>query len=327
MNRRNVERNVVVQPTTEVIWNWNAASTEATLAPKEQWEVHTQYRWSIPSRTESLSGLYMQKSREGTFFTGADCLSPSLIRVVPATQTDDMFLEQTELGYRDVLLAEFSEEITPGTLEDAWQIQPGMEGLITAVAPSTYVFLPETGWRMNTEYRLTIDSRITDMAGNAMLTPYTAVLVPAIPLQRVTAVTVAWDTGSVVFDDVHFNTFAPLTTGVLDVAGEAGNHVEIAFSEPLEEPQASALAQKVTISPYFPDSIGTTPAIESLSWTNSTTLSISFVGYDRPTAAQGQEESWYYKLTIPGGMETSINRYGSFLEEDIWMLMEIPPKE
>ncbi len=327
MNRRNVERNMIVQPGTPVTWNWNADSTEATLAPKELWEIHTLYRWRIPSQTESLSGLHMQQSRKGTFFTGADDISPSVIRMVPAAEAGDTFLEQTGLGYRDLLLVEFSEEIAPGTLEEAWRIQPGMDGVLTAAAPFTYVFLPDTGWRMNTEYRVTIDSRLSDMAGNTMLTPYTAALVPDIPLQHVTAVTVAWDTGSVVFDDTQFNTFAPLTTGVMDVAGDAGNHVEVSFAEPFEEPRASALAQGVSIHPYFPDSITATPAVESLNWTTPTTLSISFAGYDRPTVAQSQEEKWYYKLTIPGGREATVNQYGSFLEEETWLLMEIPPEE
>jgi hypothetical protein len=325
MDPESVEQAMTLLPASSVACSWNEEQTEAVFVPGNGWTLLTHYRWKLAPQAKSRDGLLLPRAREGSFFTGEDATPPRIIRTVPAVESDGTYLELSGLGYRDALLIECSEAIDQHSLTRSVSISPHIPGTFTAVSATTAAFLPATGWTMDTVYQLEIGTGLHDTAGNRMLYPYSTTVRPDIPLQRITSIFVDWDEGSVEFGEPQFNTFAPLTVGVLEVAGELTNHVEIRFAEPIDAAKADALAGAVSLAPYFPKSIEGLPVIESLSWLNSTTLSLTFTGYDRPTSTEDSVERWLYKLVVPGGSELSLNTHGSFLKEETWILLHMPP--
>ncbi len=146
-----------------------------TLTPDERLQSLTEYRVSV-SGVRDRAGNLMTETASASFTTSqfVDRQSPQILSLTPNdfdTDADEGFA--VNLPVR----VQFSERMSPATLTNSnftvfdQSISRIVEGMIQVDADgSTAAFVPNENWAVGRTYRVSLNNRVTDIAGNRLST-------------------------------------------------------------------------------------------------------------------------------------------------------------
>ena len=320
-----------INPDTEYTVTWTD-NRNLTITPDEQWENLNLYTVRITTDTTDTTGLALTEDTEFTFFTNEDSINPAVdeilvcgndwIAVPPFPEIIGTTLNQ--IGYKDVIKINFSEEMDQEKTLEAFTLTPSVTGTKTWVYDVNalewfLVFIPETGYTMNTEYTLIIKNTAEDIYGNPSLGDYGNPF-PGEPIRfnpsplGIPILTVTSITGN------GFAAAPPYSTDTsqgINIVAEECTFV-ITFSEDFISPdEKTATQQKINISFVLGEPAGS-PSISSLAWLANNSIRITYTGF-RPEALPNE---YYYMLEIKGEENGIKNTEGSFLVEDVNQLLK-----
>ena len=158
------------QGTTAVTGTVAYAGVTATFKPISPLAVSTLYTATINIGATDLAGNALATAFVWHFTTGAapDTNSPTVSFIVPSIAATDVATNQQ-------LAAVFSEAMDPLTISTAtFTLQQGITAVTGTVAYAgvTATFKPISPLAVSTLYMATINSGATDLAGNALATPF-----------------------------------------------------------------------------------------------------------------------------------------------------------
>ena len=312
-----------VIPECKISTAWNAENSAVTVSAQNGWGPHTVYTWKFAKTVTGKNGVPLGDAYAGTFVTQADTTPPSVQSVRPAAYLAGTFLDQPSFGRDDLIKLVFSEEVVLQSLRDAFSLSPPLSGRFGKAGDREIIFFPEAPFTMNTEYTVTIDTRLHDGAGNYPAEPFHYSFIPDIPEQQVESVRFLEIAPVVELDRDRFRS---QEFPVVELAGaepDLSQTVEVLFSRPYGEPYRSRLTRAITCTGYFPAAVSD-PALELASWDGSDTrLLLKYSGFEKSPAGTGTS---LYKLTIPGGKSLTENQDGSFIPEEIWIIFKTAPE-
>ncbi len=299
---------------------WNGDFSAASVTPEERWEPNTLYTWSIDDTAEAGSGEPLASAETGRFITRTDTVPPRFVSLLPARQTGGSYLEMPSLARDDVIKITFTEDVDTESLDSAFTVRPALPGSFSRIASGVLIYTPENFFVMGAEYFITLGTEVEDRAGNRMQEEVRLSLRPGIPPQEVLMVRFTGAAVHTLFPDDWGLPVFP----VIDFTGggpEYTQTVEIELAEPMEEPFRSVFTRGITLEAYFPPSL-LSPVIENITWgPGNSDITFQAEGFVKSPPAPGPEKA-LYRLTIPGGPDLSINRNGSYLEEEVQIIIE-----
>jgi hypothetical protein len=231
-----------------------------------------------------------------------------------------------QIAYGDSILLTFSEDVDLPTLETACSLTPSVAGTFHHVTANEYVFVPSDSWTMSKQYVLAISTDLKDLAGNPLTSEYRNVFTPNIPVQTVTEIDLD---GSLDPAATPYQIIPPFATSPYSVPWDPTATLDddlsliitIKFSQPYDEAHQATIANAVQLTGDYPSDV-TTPVITSETWLGSnTSFVISFTSLMHSDSATTPTTWRYYRLTIPGGPDQSMNQNGSFLEAPVTIVL------
>lgn len=312
-----------LRPDQETRLAWNTAETEVTVTPDPEWVNNTVYEAELGTGIRDALGIPLAAPLTCTFYAAQDLISPEVSEVVPAFRDwEALFPTRTGLGlddleYRDVIKIVFSEEMDAEATAAAVLLDPPLALFRVWTDADTLVLVPETGFEMAREYRLTVGGEAPDRSGNTLSAAYTTRFTAAIPeltLESLNGPGPAFPLTQFSGDqavDIDVGAGPVYTCTFTFAFGGAG------FPTDAEK---LAAQQLIVLRGLFP--AGTfDPAAMGYGWVGERILEITFTGFAAPDPAL---ES-YYMLEIPGGPGGLTNAAGSFLAADVRQLLRVKP--
>jgi hypothetical protein len=295
--------------------SWNGAADTAEVRPARQWEPMTSYRWTVSSELRDAAGVPIAGEYAGSFIVQEDTTPPRLLGLTPAVLVDGIFYDQDDFGLTDPVRLTFSETLDLPTLQSGFSISPEVPGRIESLGGGEYVFFPETPYTPAEEHLISLSADIEDLNGNRMGTKIFRTFTPIVPPQSVLSIDSSGLSSAITeFGRVHPEPAVP---------GGPDNLLDfiITFARPYGPRFRPAVTESITCFAVFPPGGPVNPILETVSWDpGGSVLVLTYLGFER-SAADGPGRN-QYKLAIPGGAETSINQDGSYLKDDVWIIVE-----
>jgi hypothetical protein len=317
-----------VSPATDFRVSWNAGRTAATISPVVRWEAEELYTWTVALGCKSETGIAVAHAWSGTFLVQADATYPAVLppgrAVVSGALITPLPGGLSELLRGDSMVLRFSEDVDLATLETAFSLSPAVAGTLRRVSPGTFVFVPAEDWTMGQEYVLAISTDLEDLAGNPLRSPFRQVFTPAIPAQAVTEIDLAGTLSDApVYHGAQLNNSIPWMLNW--VAGAPPDDALVLtatlhFSQPYDVASPPIVVSAVRFAGWYPDSV-ISPQVTQVSWIGPQTVSISYIGFAR-SANTPSLHRLYYRLTIAPGVEMTGNQDGSYLKDQVTLLLE-----
>jgi hypothetical protein len=138
----------------------------ATFIPARNLIPNTRYAASITTEVTTISGTHLKALQQWNFTTGAiaDSVAPSINAIFPAYASDGVALDRK-------ISATFSETVDSLSITlSTFSLHHGtsaVSGTIRCNGPIA-TFIPADNLAPNAIYRVTVTTRVTDLAGNAM---------------------------------------------------------------------------------------------------------------------------------------------------------------
>ncbi|MBN1646596.1 MAG: Ig-like domain-containing protein [Spirochaetales bacterium] len=303
------------------------------IIPETTWTNLKTYSWEIGSEYRDNLDIPLLQACEGSFIVIEDTEAPVLTQLAAVCDIDigtetpylqrpastENLLENT-VQYHDGLLFGFSEAVQFDVLHSPVRITPAIQGSWYDLDPSSFLFVPESGWTMDQEYTVAISDDLTDMYDNALYMEEPVIFIPDIPLLEIISI----DTGSLHLgpDDYHYENSVDVEL-VRDIAEPTEYYqiFEFTFSRPFLTPEEKqdALDSISFCRKFGGSSGGEYIGIRGISWGPlDNHVSIIWTGMKGDPSS----EQIFYELSIsegPGGLH---NSEGSFLKEAVNILLQ-----
>lgn len=226
---------------TAVTGTVSCTGSIATFTPSAPLAVNTLYTATINTGAQDLAGTPMVANYVWTFRTVPAPTPPTVISTVPVRLATDVPINQ-------VLLATFSEAMTPSTIDATTFTLTGPGAVVVAgtvsyvAAGSVAIFTPTASLAPNTLYTATITTGVEDLTGTAMtsnyvwtfttaaapiITPPTvtstipANLATGVPLSQIVSATFSKAMNPATINSTTFNLTGPGTTVVTGLVAYA----------------------------------------------------------------------------------------------------------
>lgn len=295
--------------------SWNGEGSTAEVRPEPQWEPMTRYRWTVSSELRDAEGVPIADEVTGSFVVQKDTTPPGLLGLTPAVLIDGVFYDQSDFALNDAIRMTFSERLNISTLQSGFSISPDVSGRVENLGGGEYVFFPETPYTPGEEHLITLSADIEDLNGNRMRTKVTRAFTPIVPPQSVLSIESSGLSSPITdFGRVHPEPAVPTgPDNLLDFI--------ITFERSYGLPFRPAVTGSITCYAVFPPGGPVNPTLETVSWDpGGTVLVLTYIGFERSAANEPGRNQ--YKLTIPAGPATSVNQDGSYLKDDVWIIVE-----
>ncbi|MEW5814661.1 MAG: Ig-like domain-containing protein [Spirochaetota bacterium] len=314
MNRESFKNGFSLNPAAEHEEAWDLSSKLVTINPKKQWNNLAVYTWQLNEKLKSAEGLTLPELYSGSFVVQEDSSAPDVFDIGPGDPVIVSRLpgDLNKLRYRDIILMVFTEDVTIESLSSEFNLNPTVGGSLQRLDIAQFAFLPEQGYTMDTLYHLTIGKGVQDLSGNSMLFDYDTWFKPDIPLQKVTLI--RNNPGPDFLPPYNSETAVSV-----DFSGPDNTHTfTIQFSRPFSDAFRAKTVPLITCQPFFPPGL-LTVNLENAGWNpGGNEISLTWSGFTKSTVQQTN----YYKLFIKGGADGVINSDGSFLKEDVRLVLK-----
>lgn len=225
---------------------------EMVFSPARSLIFGGKYYVVVDSSAEDIHANNLKDSYEIQFYTGNEIGEPTVVSHTPA-------YGELVLSDNTPIVVEFSEDLLPESIYDGFSLSPDVSGEITLVGGRNLVFTPFREYNYGTQYTVSLNENIQDLAGNSLFEPYsfsftigddfirpqitsvTAELIPLVENTRISGVSKN-DTITILFSEeidaqslssgILISPSAPrlISTSLVGTATEA----VITFTEPLD---------------------------------------------------------------------------------------------
>lgn len=316
MDRKSVETAFSWDTGSEKIFSWADNDTLFTVSAPKPLSPWTVCRWSIGAGAASAVGVPLYREVKAYFVTDADRSRPAVERVYPVLWSNGAWvdaLRPIETGFTadTSIFISFNKDMDTESVRRAIRIEPSLSGRVEEISASRFVFIPETAPKIGERYALIISADTADISGLKLGSEYRVYFTPDIPFLRVMSLSSANMTLTTAPDPRNG---AEFTVNIVKTgAGGVGIlSVRLRFSLGFTEKAKLDLPFLVSLSGFFPD-ILTPVSLQSAHWTSADTLSLTWNGVKGGSAA----EPYYYKLTLPGGINGAANGRGSYFQDEL----------
>jgi hypothetical protein len=284
-----------------------------TRSPLAPWTV---YRWNLGNGAKSREGVPLLKAPPARFITGEDRLIPRVVKVFPLrfaggswqSRGDDL---ANGLGFGERIGVEFNKDMEAAGLLRCLRFEPSLPGRTEQLGPRSIVFIPERELEPEKTYTLRVSADTRDAGGLKTGTEYSAFFRADTPPLEIIALKIdkAAPINLAVFDRRTAHP-VPVLPAVKDL------RLSLRFSQPFSPEAQAAAALRVSLEPFFPDSLPSL-GLRCAYWLSDEVLRLEWEGLD-----PGITEPHYYRLSVPGGRNGAANGKGSYLKEDFYLYLE-----
>ncbi len=309
-----------VSPEKEYTLTWENENKEVIIDPLEKWENLTSYTFSFSSDICCTQAMPLEEESEITFYVDSSHTNPQVISTETAMRDiassfPALSQDLDSIKYNDAIKIVFSEDMDKESTESAFSIEPYTAGRKMWIGKKTLIFLPETFWRWEEKYRLSISSSAESENGITLAEKYSESFTADISELHLSSLDGKADDGFPI-SSFSESSFMEITTD--PVAPYTYNFI-FNFSESFASDNDKLKAQDSTnISCVFPPD-GTSPFPRKYIWLSDTSLSVEYSGFTPYNSISNIH--YYYLLKIKGGAGGIINSMGSYLSEDIKQLL------
>jgi hypothetical protein len=317
-----------LSPAGDYQTSWNPEGTVATLTPDEGWANLQDYTIRLGMEISDHHGIPLIEAVEEHFVVEDDADSPSVVEAFPAENSwDSLFAPRgyslQEIAYLDAIRVVFSEPMDEKKTGSAFSLTPPVTGGKVWIANTSdpsrndLVFVPESGYDMETEYTLVVQKTAADASGNPLTCDWevrfsTAAKIPKLEIASIEAMR-----------STTLTIEPPYTTAVAQTLEGDGSpdsepydyYFRFTFSAAFSSDEEKLVAQS-GVNITIPFGSQGSPYVIGYDWPSEYVLSVQFDGF---TSVPGQER--YYLLEIQGGPEGVKTSGGSYLPEDIRQLL------
>lgn len=327
LNTETFKKGFQISPNTAYGVEFSNENTTAEVIPEESWGHHLSYVWDFSRNVKDSLGVPLAFAVSGGFIVQEDKTPPEILSLYPVFFSGGLWLPLPGLGKKDSLLLEFSEDPDMDSLLSAFSIEPSVNGTFRRVGLGNIVFTPEDEFIMDTDYTVRITRELADLADNHLTLEFAAPLRPDIPEQEISEIRLMDDsmgTTTVIVTPSGFRSPVPVEI-YLGGVSDLYLVVEITFLEAYEEPYREALCRRIGLKAFFPPALSDPSLVSGIWNARNTVLTLEYEGFEKSEAANPPALpvalTKLYKLIIPGGKALSENQNGSYLRDDVWVLM------
>ncbi|WP_277058111.1 Ig-like domain-containing protein [Trichlorobacter lovleyi] len=149
-------------------FGYDSTTNAATLTPASNLNQNTTYTVTVSGSVQDLAGNAMGANYTFSFTTYVpDTVRPTVVGSSPASG-------ETSVLPTTTISIIFSEEMDPATINTTnITVSGGVTGTVAYLAGSrTAIFTPSAALNLSTNYTVTVGTGVKDLAGNALLQPY-----------------------------------------------------------------------------------------------------------------------------------------------------------
>ncbi len=284
------EDNFSLSPTIEVEMNWDN-NKEVTITPIDRWENLNYYTWTVSEDFKSINGLYILEQYSGSFLVQDDYTPPDITEIWSAVLTGSTVTnispDLNNITYNDVILFVINEPVLSDSFETALSFTPAVEGRIVQMTPSEFVYIPETGWDMTTEYILDISTDLSDTSGNKINTPIKKYFNPGIPEVTITSIDGSGD------NNITTSTYNSYAMESIDLTALDNRYsFTIHFSQNYDEIYRNVIESQINCSAFFPTNKD--PVLEAIIWNPiGNQLTLVYIDFVPGSIAKPNEKNTY----------------------------------
>jgi hypothetical protein len=217
---------------------------------------------------------------------------------------------ETGLGSGQGIAVEFNKTMSENVLRSL-RIEPSLTGRTELLSEKSVVYIFTRDPEPEIVYTLIISGDARDSEGLKIGDEFRINFIPDIPFLNV--LSFKTDTGPVT--ELFSTSDNVLKVQINPAAGEL--YFTIHFSLPFGDEEKQNTAHKILLSPFFPRTIAPV-ALQYVQWISDDRLRMCWEGL----TAGNDNESHYYKLTIPGGKGGITAGSGMYMKEDQYLLLE-----
>jgi hypothetical protein len=317
MDRQSTADALSIDGVSEKEYHWFDDDTVVELYPKNNLNPWTIYHWSLSSKARGRSGVPLGREISAQFVTDADRLLPAVSAVyplirgyAPGTWVSTGAEIEDGLGSGQAIGIEFTKPMDESVLRNI-RFEPPLAGRTEMWNPAAVVFIPDRDLEPERIYTLYVSADSRDTAGLKMEREYAFSLTANIPYLTLLSL----DAGS--------GELTPEQNGIYPAVvmlPEGIITVTLRFSHALNIQSQAAAVLGLSLSPYFPGTLGSI-SLRSAGWWSSDTLILQWEGIEKSLPG----ERHYYRLLLPGGRGGISDGTGSYLKEDNYFFIEGAP--
>lgn|GEM_PF-1489769 len=310
------ENNFSVTPFIQLKKEYEENDTKIIIKPQTDWSVNTYFTWSIKN-LKSADGYELAEEASSTFCAKEDLIQCKLVSVNAAEISDIINLEYTlkndlelsnqtpaenAIAMSDSIAFKFNKDIDFSSFKSQLSIIPAVRGSF-AQDKNTILFIPESSWKINTEYTVFISGSIKDTNGIPMhddeyfsfKTSSNFLSVKNIALKDKNTTVLTENPDSVTVSD--FDTL----------------FAEITFSDKINSKNLTKIEQAVSLEAVFPLFLKT-PKLKEIKWSDSNRkVTLKYEGF-----SFSDTDDYIYRLKINSSPSLIVSESGEYMEDDTW---------
>lgn len=293
---------------------------KVVITPAETWPINTVFSWKIKS-IQSQDNYYIDKEYKGTFLSKEDLEIPYLKSIGIIDVADDSYYwiddSLNNISNGQGIGFEFSKKMSLDSINNAITFSPAIKGdilLFPGDEGYKYMFIPSYGYKIDTDYKITIDTSAKDYNGIPIKKEYVTIFKSLNSFLTVLSITQDRSAqnidDAVIFDGIHDSEINTIT-----VANDTDNSeiFLIDFSTSII-PELQKLAEQcISFSLLFPATEASL-SVSNIKWNQSNNqMIITVKGFSSGT----NNRAVYYQIKITGGENGIKNSNDEYLKEDL----------
>lgn len=307
-----------LSPSASISFSWNEDKRVASITCDTALSPCRLYSWSLSSEARSIEGSPLIRSEKACFVTDMDTEPPWVSRVYPVIRSGTVWLEaaadMTGIDYGLSIAIEFSEDLDERAPYSGICVEPALSGSVERCSPALYVYTPNNAWPPGEHLTLIVPAGLRDKAGLGMPHDWSLMFTPVFPFLRVLRA----ESGSA--EVLNPSADSGLLAVTVGEAPEGLLTLTLFFSSPFDAPLMIDAVRRSSLSVFFPTGLPR-PSLKSASWYSQDAMTLCWEGLRRSDAGSTN----YYALRLPGGRQGILASGGTYLEDDVTLLIEALP--
>jgi hypothetical protein len=329
MNGRSVEDAFSIDGVSKKIFAWNDTGTEVEITSDDKLNAWSVYRWTLGIKAASAAGVPLPKSYSAQFTTNKDAVLPFVKYVSPVLRAEGgngaydggYWWQETggeienRLGYGQGIAVVFNKAMDKNSVVSGLRFAPSITGIVEQYSADSFVFLPARDPEIGVTYRLTVSADTKDVYGLKLASDYTVDFIADI--KNLEIISIKPKSAATNLTNIKKENF--ISFKISKASKEC--RLDFHFSPAIDDIKSREnIARSIRLDAFFPGTLAS-PVLRWAHWTGpgNDTLELEWADVTPGT----EEEPYYYKLTIPGGVSGIANGSGSFMKDTVTVYFEI----
>jgi hypothetical protein len=314
MNRLSVESALTLDGIGNKTFEWSDNDRILKVIHDSKLSALTLYRWNLQDSAKSIDGVPLAKTYSAHFTTDLDKTLPNVEKVYPVLNTGGQWFPtgadiETGLMAGHGIAVVFNKPMEENALRSL-RFEPSLTGRAEFLSEKSIVYIFTRDPEPEKNYTLIVSGDAADNSGLKIGDDYKINFIPDIPYLKILSFSAD---GGFSFLDEHS------LSGILPVPVEpatGGIELTIRFSLLFNNEEKQNIALKINLNVFFPRTLSPA-ALQDVKWPSGDFLQMRWEGL-----TVSNDESNFYKLTIPGGKGGVSTIGGIYMKEDFVVYLE-----